>query len=283
VYAAAAASKPLSFELPFRARIRSVTRSEEIRSQNVAAGLEGSDPKLKNQYVVYTAHIDHLGIGEPVRDDRIYNGAVDNASGTSILIEIARGFSRLSPRSKRSILFVAVTGEEAGGLGSDYFARFPTVPKGAIVANVNIDGDLMLWPLRDIIAFGAEHSSLGAVVDRAAKRLNLFVSPDPLPEQTFFVRSDHYSFVKQGIPAIYPVPGPRSDDPKIVPIEIFARWEADVYHQPQDDMNQPFDWQAAVEFARFDFLCGYLIAQAPERPTWNEGDFFGDHYGKRAN
>jgi Zn-dependent M28 family amino/carboxypeptidase len=156
------------------------------------------------------------------------------------------------------------------------------VPQGSLVANVNLDEDLMFWPLRDVIVFGAEHSSLGAVADEAAKRLHLSVTPDPMPEQVVFIRSDQYSFVKQGIPAIMPGPGLGSDDPRIVPNAIFAKWEAEVYHQPQDDMNQPFDWDAAVQFARYNFLCGYLVAQAPERPTWNKGDFFGDRYGKRV-
>jgi len=282
VYVASDASKSLSFDLPVTARIRTVTRSEDTRSQNIAARLEGSDPKLKNEYVVYTAHVDHMGIGEPVKDDTIYNGALDNASGTSIVIELARAFAGMSPRPKRSILFVAVTGEEEGLLGSDYFARYPTVPKDAIVANVNIDEDVMLWPLQDVIAFGADHSSLGAVADAAARRLGLKVSPDPIPEQVVFIRSDQYSFVKQGIPALFPVPGFASSDSKIKPEELMNAWEATVYHQPQDDMSQTLDWDAAVAFARYNFLCGYLVAQAPERPAWNKGDFFGDHYGKKA-
>jgi Zn-dependent M28 family amino/carboxypeptidase len=282
VYAAAAASKPLSFELPVKARIRNVTRSEDIRSPNIAAKLEGSDPTLEAEHVVYTAHIDHVGIGEPVKGDRIYNGALDNASGTSLLIELARAFSGMNPRPKRSILFVAVTGEESGLLGSDYFARFPTVPEDSIVANINMDQVLMLWPMRDVVAFGADHSSLGAVVEEAARRMGLSVGPDPMPEATIFIRSDQYSFVKQGIPAIMAAPGQKSDDPAIVPGEILGKWLGSRYHQPQDDMDQPLDWDAAVTFARFNFLCGYLVAQAPERPTWNKGDFFGERYGKKG-
>jgi hypothetical protein len=282
VYAAAAAGKPLSFELPVKARIRNVTRSEDIRSPNIAAKLEGSDPKLKGEYVVYTAHIDHVGVGAPVQGDRIYNGALDNASGTSLLVELARAFSQMNPRPKRSILFVAVTGEEAGLLGSDYFARFPTVPKDSIVANINMDQVLMLWPMRDVVAFGADHSSLGAVVKEAARRMNFSVGPDPMPEAVVFIRSDQYSFVKQGIPAIMATIGQKSEDPGIVPGEILSKWFASRYHQPQDDMEQPLEWDTAVQFARFNLLCGYLVAQAPERPTWNKGDFFGDRYGKKA-
>jgi Zn-dependent M28 family amino/carboxypeptidase len=281
VYAALAASKSLSFALPLTAKIRDVSTFEAMTSQNIAALLPGSDPSLKNEYIVYTAHVDHLGVGEAVQGDTIYNGALDNASGTAILMEMARAFAQLKPHPKRSMLFVAVTGEEKGLRGSDYFAHYPTVPKEQIVANVNMDEDLMLWPLRDVIAFGAEHSSLEKIAEQAAARLKLSLSPDPQPEQVIFIRSDQYSFVKQGVPAIFPVAGFKSDDPAIKPREISDKWEAEKYHQPQDDMTQPFNWAAAVKFAQFNFLCGYLIAQAPERPTWNKGDFFGEHYGRR--
>jgi Zn-dependent M28 family amino/carboxypeptidase len=165
-------------------------------------------------------------------------------------------------------------------LGSDYFAHNPTVPAGSLVANVNMDEDAMLWPLRDIVAFGAEHSSLGGVVERAAKRLNLSRSPDPMPQQVVFIRSDQYSFVKQGVPAIFPIAGFKSGDPKIDPKAIFENWEETRYHQPQDDMEQPgLDFDAAVQYAKFIFLCGYYVAQDPQRPRWNAGDFFGDLYG----
>ena len=281
VFAASKAGKPLSFPLNMTARIHQVTSLEDTQSPNVAASLPGSDPALRREYVVYTAHVDHLGIGDPVKGDKIYNGALDNASGTACLLEIARAFSRMNPRPRRSILFVAVTGEEAGLLGSDYFARYPTVPQGSMVANVNIDEDLMLWPLQDVIVYGAEHSSLGAVAQQAAGRLHLDVSPDPQPEQYFFIRSDHYSFVKQGIPAIFSEAGVKSSDPSINAKEREAAWEQNIYHQPQDDMNQTFDFESGAKFARFNFLCGYLIAQAAERPAWNSGDFFGEHYGKK--
>lgn len=283
VFASAKEGKPLSFALPMTVRIHNVSRLEDKASQNIAGMLVGSDPVLRNECVVYTAHIDHLGIGDPVNGDKIYNGALDNASGTSILMEVARAFAQLNPQLRRSVLFVAVTGEEAGLLGSDYFAHFPTVAKDAVIANVNMDEDMMMWPLQDIVAFGAEHSSLNAIAEKAASRMRLSLSPDPMPEEAVFIRSDQYSFVKRGIPAIFPVPGFKSDDPQIKPMEIFQRWEAERYHQPSDDMNQPLNWEAAVKFAQFNFLCGYLIAQDSERPTWNKGDFFGDHYGNNKN
>jgi hypothetical protein len=282
IFAATKAGKPMSFAMPITARMHRATRLEDVHSPNIVAKLEGSDPKLKDEYVVFTAHLDHLGIGEPVNGDKIYNGALDNASGSALLIELARAFSGMNPRPRRSMLFVSVTGEEAGLLGSDYFARFPTVAQSAIVANVNMDEDLMLWPLEDIIPFGAEHSSLDGVARKAAARMRLAISPDPMPEEVVFIRSDQYSFVRQGVPAVFPVPGFKSDDPKIDPTSIFKNWEKIRYHHPSDDMEQPgllFD--EAAKYGRFVFLCGYFIAQEPERPAWNKGDFFGARYGKK--
>jgi hypothetical protein len=279
VFQAAKDGKSLSFPLAVTAKIHNEQTLTDVSSPNVVAKLEGSDPTLKNEYLVYTAHLDHLGIGEPVKGDSIYNGALDNASGCAILLEVARAFSQMNPHPKRSILFVAVTGEEAGLLGSDYFASFPTVPKESIVANVNMDEDQMLWPLEDIIPFGAEHSSLENVAKRAAARLHLDLSPDPMPQEVIFIRSDQYSFVKQGIPALYPTPGIKSNNPNIKPAEIFQNWEATRYHQPSDDMQQPgLDFAQAVKYADFIFLSGWYITQDPARPTWNPHDFFGDRY-----
>jgi Zn-dependent M28 family amino/carboxypeptidase len=188
----------------------------------------------------------------------------------------------LHPRPRRSILFVSVTGEEEGLLGADYFAHYPTVPKSALVADINMDEDLLLWPLQDIVAYGAEHSSLAAVVKEAADRLHLAVSPDPEPEQVIFIRSDQYAFVKQGIPALLTDAGTKSDNPAIQPEKISKSWKEKIYHSPQDNMNQPgLDFESAVKFARFNFLCGYLVAQQQVRPVWNAHDFFGERYSKK--
>jgi len=282
VFRAVKEGKSLAFPLPVTAKIRDVQKLDDVSSPNVVARLEGSDPALKNEYVVYSAHLDHLGVGEPVNGDAIYNGALDNASGSAVMLEVARAFSTMNPHPKRSILFVSVTGEEAGLLGSDYFASYPTVPKNAIVADVNMDEDQMLWPLEDIIPFGAEHSSLDGIVKQVAARLHLNLSPDPMPEEVIFIRSDQYSFVKQGIPAVYPSPGIKSDDPNIKPAEIMKKWEATRYHQPSDDMQQPgLDFNQAVRYAQFVYLCGWLIAQDPARPAWNPHDFFGDRYAPK--
>lgn len=282
VFAAAKAGKSRSFALPLVAKLNTVTRWQELHSANVAAKLEGSDPALKAEHVVYTAHLDHLGISTPVEGDSIYNGALDNASGTAVMLQIARAFSAMQPRPRRSIVFVAVAGEEAGLLGSDYFASYPTIAQNSIVADVNTDEVEMLWPLRDIVAFGAEHSTLNSAVQHAAQRLNLVQSPDPIPDEVAFVRSDQYSFVRQGIPAILVSPGFKSDDPAIDPGKIFENWAQSRYHQPQDDMQQPgLDFDSAAIFARFAYLCGYEIAQTSARPSWNPGDFFGRQYAKK--
>jgi hypothetical protein len=283
IYAAAKEGKPSSLPLPVTAKIRIVSKLADIHSPNVVARLPGSDPKLRTEYLVYTAHLDHLGIGAPVNGDRIYNGAFDNASGSACLLEIARAYSQMRPPPRRSILFVSVTGEEAGLLGSHYFAHYPTVAKDALVANINMDGGGLLWPMEDVTARGAEHSTLAAAVHEAAARLNLDVSPDRHPERVLFIRSDQYSFVKQGIPSLIPSAGMKSSNPKFKPDEIITRWRDTTYHQPQDDMSQPFDFGSGEKFARFSFLVGYLVAQQNEKPAWNPGDFFGEHYGKKKD
>jgi hypothetical protein len=283
IYAAAKEGKPSSLALPVTAKIKIVSKLEDMHSPNVVARLQGSDPKLREEHLVYSAHLDHLGIGAPVNGDNIYNGALDNASGSACLLEIARAFSQMKPRPRRSILFVSVTGEEEGLLGSDYFAHYPTVSKDGLVANINMDGAALLWPIEDVVARGAEHSTLDAAVHEAAARLKLDVSPDPYPEQVLFIRSDQYSFVKQGIPSLFLSPGKESSNPNIKPEEIRRIWVATRYHKPQDDMNQPFDFESGAKFARYSFLLGYVLAKRNERPVWNPSNFFGEHYGKKKD
>jgi Zn-dependent M28 family amino/carboxypeptidase len=243
--------------------------------------LRGSDPLLKNEYVVFTAHADHLGIGEAVNGDTIYNGAADNASGTAALLEIARAFAQARHRPKRSILFVSVAGEEEGLLGSDYFARNPTVPVSQIVANINIDGVSLLYESKDIVALGSDHSSLIQQVDDVAKHLHFEVSPDPMPEEIIFIRSDQFSFVKQGIPALYIYEGFKTVDPSLDAKKILSTWLATIYHAPQDDMKQPLNFQAARLCTQVLLAVGYEVAMTPHRPTWNLGDSFGQRFAKR--
>ena len=208
-------SKPQSFALPVTAKLHEVSRHEAISSPNVIAVLPGSDPKLSQEYVVYSAHLDHLGIGKPINGDSIYNGAADDASGTAALLVIAKAFKSMAQPPARSIMFLGATAEEKGLLGSDYFAHFPTVPIKRIVADINMDGASVFYTFNDIIALGAPDSSLDAVVARNAARLGLKVTSDPEPAQHYFVRADQYSFVRQGVPSVFISEGEEAKDPAV--------------------------------------------------------------------
>ncbi len=275
------AAKPLSFPLEGRLDMRESAKFTALQSPNIAAVLPGSDPTLKNEYVILSAHVDHVGIGDAVNGDTIYNGAVDNASGTAALLEIAKAFAEGSQCPKRSVLFLAVTGEEAGLLGSDYFAHFPTVPIKQIAANVNMDGVSILYEFKDIVALGADHSTLAEPVDDVAHHLGLEVSPDPMPEENFFIRSDQYSFVKQGVPALTISEGFKTVDPALDGKKMQVDWIQTRYHTPQDDMQQPLNFKAARLCTEVLFAVGYEIANAPERPHWNPGDIFGQRFAKQ--
>ncbi|MDF2179291.1 M28 family metallopeptidase [Aliiglaciecola sp. CAU 1673] len=271
---------PKGFALKTRIDFTKQSEHENISSPNVAAILEGSDPVFKNEYVVFSAHSDHIGFAKTVLKDKINNGAMDNATGTSVLLETARLFAELPMRPKRSILFVAVTGEEKGLLGADYFAQQPTVPLNAMVANVNLDMPILTFESADVIAFGANHSSLQQTVSEAAKAAGLSLSPDPWPEQALFTRSDHYMFVKQGIPSVFLVPGLKSMDPNVDGAKKFGEFIQKHYHKPSDELNDSFNWQAAKRFAEVNFQIGLSLADDNKRPTWNEDDFFGRAFSK---
>jgi hypothetical protein len=282
VLATARAGKPQGFALPVTAHVHTVAAQAVIQSSNIVAELKGSDPKLRDQYVVYTAHVDHLGICPPVDGDNVCHGALDNASGTATLLEIARAYSQLPQHPRRSVLFVFVTGEEMGLLGSDYFAHFPSVPLKSIVANVNIDGAPgSYFPMKDVVALGAEHSTLGDEVASAAKQMGYDLSPDPMPEEVSFIRSDQYSFVLQGVPAVDVEDGVKSTDPKIDGLAVIKKWLVTRYHTPLDNMEQPIDFDSTAKGAVMNFLVGYQVAQHDATPTWNKGDFFGTTFGPR--
>ncbi len=263
-----------SADLGFTLKGKYTSTWQDVNSFNVVGKVTGSDAKLKNEYVVHSAHLDHLGIGRPVEGDSLYNGAHDNASGVASMLQIANIYSHVKVKPKRSVLFVAVTGEELGELGSGYFALHPTVPVKNIVADVNTDMPTIIAPLLSVTALGAEHSSLAKVVDEAAAYLDLIVEPDPEPKENRFVRSDQYSFVKQGIPALHIKYGSRTPDGKNNLNETVAVWRAKYYHKPQDDINGIFDFDAGAKYARLNFLIGYLVANNPIRPEWNKGDIF---------
>jgi len=280
---AATQSQPQAFPLNLTVRAKTQTDlNDGLIGENLIGLLPGSDPKLKDEYVVCVSHLDHLGITRPTKgfpNDSINNGAHDNASGTAINLEAARLFASLPKAPRRSILFVAVTGEEMGLLGSDYFASNPTVPKGSMVANTTLDMPFFFHPLLDIVPYGAEHSTLEGPVKAAADYLGIQIAKDPIPEQVVFMRSDHFSFVRQGIPALFIKSGSTTGDSRDG-TKLNLDWRATIYHTPQDDMNQPFDWASAARHVQLQFLVSYLTAQADERPVWNQGDFFGTKFGK---
>ena len=268
---------------PLGIRVSAQTASIHERADcaNVAALLPGRDPVLRDEVVIYTAHLDHLGVGASVDGDAIYNGAYDNAMGVSILLETARLLSRLPDAPRRSVLFLAVTGEESGLLGSDYFAHFPTVQREGIVATVNLDMPIFLHRPADVVAFGAEHSSLAEIVDTEARKEGLKLADDPMPEEVIFVRSDQYSFVRQGIPSVFLVPGMTSQTPATDGLEILKTFLRTHYHSPSDDLDLPVDWEAADQFTRINTRIGLAVANETSRPTWNSGDFFGNLFGNR--
>lgn len=282
VYAQAAAGEPVSFATGSRVVLHTASRHRSLRSANVAAVLPGSDPALRGESVVFTAHLDHLGVGEPKDGDRIYNGAVDNASGVAALLAVAKAMAEAPKPPRRSVVFVAVTGEEEGLVGSDYFAHRPPPAAGAMVANVNIDSLGLLLPCADVVAVGGDSSTLGATARRAAARLGVEVSPDPTPEQLLFVRSDQYSFVRRGVPALFLNCGFKSREPGRDIGKEFNEWLRTLYHSPQDDTAHPLDLDAGARLARLNLLVGSMIADEDQRPRWLPGDFFGRTFAPAA-
>ena len=272
---------PVGFPLAASLSLQKQSIHSEVMSQNVVGIVEGADATLKSEYVVFSAHSDHIGFSKTVKKDNINNGAMDNASGTAIMLETARMFAEANMKPKRSVLFIAVTGEEKGLLGADYFARNPTVALNAMVANVNLDMPILTYQSEDVIAFGAEHSDLKQSVSAATAQAGMRLSPDPWPEQGLFTRSDHYAFVKQGIPAVFLVPGLQAKDASVKGEEVFNTFLSTHYHQPSDDIHQPFNWDAAANFAQVNAYIGWQLAMQANRPKWNEGDFFGDTFTKR--
>jgi hypothetical protein len=279
--AALRSGKTASQALPGRFSAQYRSRYQDVDSYNVVGKITGSDPILKNEYVVHSAHLDHLGVGAPIGGDSIYNGAHDNATGVASVLEISKLYASLRQKPRRSVLFVLMTGEEMGLLGSAYFARLPTVPQAALVADINTDMPTIIAPLLGVVPLGADHSSLLKEVRTAADYLKLTVEPDPEPTQHRFIRSDQYSFVVQGVPALHIKYGNRTADGQNNLSATVQQWRAATYHKPQDNVDGgTFDWDAGAQYARLNFLIGYQVAQAVRRPSWNKGDFFGRRFGK---
>ncbi len=268
--------RPKGFVLKHNVKLERVSTAQNVTSPNVIGMLPGSDPALANEYVLMMAHLDHNGVDETKTGDKIYNGAMDNASGTAALLEAARALAA-GPRPRRPVLFVAVTAEERGLLGSDYLARHPVIKGGKVVAVVNLDMPVLLYDFQDVIAFGAEHSTMGPIVERAGAKMGITLSPDPMPAEGLFTRSDHYSFVKQGVPAIFLMTGFKNGGEK-----QFTDFLKTHYHKVSDDIKLPFDWKAAAKFAQLNTEIAREIADSTEAPKWYADSFFGKTFAPNA-
>ncbi len=269
---AADSQKPLPhFAMPARLAVKAKVERASVVSDNVVALLPGHDPALKNEYVVFTAHLDHVGVGKPIKGDAIYNGAMDNASGVAAQLDVASLLKEAGTNLRRSVLFVAVTGEEKGLLGSRYFANHPTVAPGSIVANLNVDMFLPLFPLKKLTIYGLDESDLGTDARAVAQSLGIEPQRDLEPKRNIFIRSDQYSFIRRGVPALaFKVgydKGSREE-------QVVKEWLRERYHAPSDDLAQPVDKAAA---GAFDILMAKLlahIANRDDRPRWKDTSFF---------
>jgi Zn-dependent M28 family amino/carboxypeptidase len=264
--------KPMPhFPLHVSVSATTVMRTENVESTNIVARISGSDQKLKNEYVVLSAHIDHVGIGEPINGDRIYNGAMDNGSGSALLLDVARSLKETHTELKRSLLLVWVTGEEKGLLGSKFFAAHPTVPAKSMIADINTDMFLPIVPLTVLTVYGLAESDLGDRLVQVGNRLGVRVQPDPMPLLNVFIRSDQYNFVRHGIPSLMidigAVPGSAEE-------KTLKTWRTERYHAPSDDANQPVDLETAAGYEEVIRALTIEVANDPERPQWKPDSFF---------
>jgi Zn-dependent M28 family amino/carboxypeptidase len=272
---------PRTVELAARVRIARKSRLQDLASANVVGIIEGSDTRLKHEHVVVSAHLDHLGMAPGTSGDTIHNGALDNAMGVAVITEASRLIAAMPSRPKRSIVFVALTGEEAGLLGSEYFVSYSRTTGMALVANINVDMPILTYDFRDISAFGAEHSSISDLIARVAQSKGVPVSPDPKPERRRFTRSDQYSFVKAGIPAAFLNTGVHSTTEDGAGQRARDEIEAKHYHRVTDDTSLPIHYGAAARFTGLGAAIIIELANAPARPHWKAGNFFGETFGTR--
>lgn len=265
--------RPISLGYRVQLTIRNSLRT--VDSRNVIAKLTGSDAKLKNEYVIYTAHWDHLGIGKEVDGDKIYNGARDNASGTAALLEIARAFKQLQIPPRRSLLFLAVTAEEQGLLGSSYYAANPLYPLARTAAVVNMDMIQVFGRTQDVVIIGKGLSTLDDATEAVARELGRVVKPDPEPEKGFYYRSDHFEFAKEGVPALNVKEGTdyigRGEG---WGLEMRQKFQAEHYHKPSDDVKADWDLSGLAEDCQLYFLVGYRVANHAKMPEWKPGTEF---------
>ena len=269
--------KPLPhFALAASLKANAVILSKAVESANIVAKLPGFDPALKNEFVVLSAHIDHIGIGAPINGDRIYNGAMDDGSGSALVMDIAASLKAHPEKLQRSILFLLVTAEEKGLLGSKYFAAHPTVTPKSIVADVNVDMFLPIVPLKILKIEGIEESDLGSRAAAIALSMGIKPIPDPEPLRNAFIRSDQYSFIKKGVPAVKVDVGFELGTPEQ---KIFKDWLTNRYHAPSDDVNQPVDLQAAALYEEFTRRLLLDTANTAARPRWKTDSFFRRYAG----
>jgi len=258
---------PLAVSLAAKTRVDVTT----IDSANLVAKIPGTDRALKDEYVVLSAHLDHVGIGEPINGDRIYNGAMDNGSGSALVLDMASSFKKYPEKLRRSILLVLVTGEEKGLLGSKYFAAHPTVPPKSIVADVNVDMFLPIVPLKLLTVLGLDDSDLGDRVREIAESFGIKVQPDPEPLRNLFVRSDQYNFIRHGVPSIIMSVAPQPGSPEV---KTFKDWLTQRYHAPSDDVDQPVDLAAARTYEEIVRALLVNVANDQHRPEWKPDSFF---------
>jgi Zn-dependent M28 family amino/carboxypeptidase len=259
------------FPLATSLKAEATVHATKVESANLVGRLPGSDPALKNEYVVLSAHIDHVGIGAPIDGDKIYNGAMDDGSGTAAAMDIAASLKAHPETLKRSVLFLLVTAEEKGLLGSRYFAAHPTVPAKSIVADINMDMFLPIVPLKELKILGLDESDLGSEAAKIAEAMGIKPIPDPEPLRNSFIRSDQYNFIKQGIPAVKIDVGFELGSPEQ---KVFKDWLTNRYHAPSDDVNQPVNLQSAAKYEEFTRQLLIATANASARPQWKPDSFF---------
>jgi len=276
----AKARKPLPrFPLALSIRAKAEVTRKVLESSNVIAKFPGTDSKLQNEYVVLSAHVDHIGVGEPINGDRIYNGAMDNAAGSAVLLDVAASLRKATDKPRRSVLFVFLTGEEKGLLGSRYFTAYPTVKPSSMIADINIDMFLPIVPLKVLTIYGLAESSLGDLAKETAQSLGVRSQPDPEPQRNAFIRSDQYNFIRKGIPALAMGVG---FDPGSPQQQVFKDWLTHRYHAPSDDLNQPVDLGAAAKYEDMIRTLMLRVADSPQRPEWNPNSFFRRYAGMGA-
>ncbi len=281
IYEGLLEGKPQSFEFGFDAALEGSFDHADLQSPNVAALMPGGDSKLKDEVVVLSAHLDHVGVGNPVKGDSIYNGTLDNASGSAAALTIANTLSKMDA-PKRSVLFLWVTGEEKGLLGSEYWAKYPTIERDRIVANQNMDMlNGLFMGAEDIVAYGYEHSNLSEAVDFAQQELAFQLMNDPTPQQNFFVRSDQYRFVQQGIPAIWIWTRQLAAQDQPDSVRRWNKWWKQHYHRPSDDMTNEFSEEGLLQELRANFLMTHYISNEMSEILWDQNSFLYHQYRRR--